>query len=726
MKYHSLIVFFLSTLLFTNPSISSAQSNPQALVPDIQISRILTVRDGSIRVARNPVDGQLYYTDTQGNIYVVIRPTSGAAYDSLVYTTADHSVEYVQGFAIYDSTFYVSGNNGSTTPLTTGIISRGKLQANGSRIWSNLMTTEPYKTADYFDHLFSGMTVKPGGDSLLICSGARGDHGEIQTRYGLYPGVRNAPLTARIFILPTNDVNPILLLNDSNWLDNSPYAFANGIRNTFDMAFDADGNLFGVENSGDRDHNEEMNWLRKGHHYGFPWKMGDTYNPQQFPWFDPAADSLIPHYSRSWRNGFWSNDPTFPPLPSGLVLDTPIQNFGPDCDKFRDTLNGNVLDASDLGVSIGTFTAHRSPLGLVFDSGNILHPDYRGDGFMLSWTEGLDSCGCTSTPDTSIGPFLDPSQDLVHLDLNYDSTVQNFTLHATRIVADFEHPVDDDMYGNTIYVLENGYGGTSGLFEITLPYPPDCTPTVDVLVPNICTPTSNSIVIDTFGIVPDQVEVYRLNGTLIFNTTLTSTSVTLLNLDPGSYYALVHDNGLCSDSINIFIPDSVHLDSITVYPASCSTCNDGGAVPHASGGLTPYLYSITPPGTISPIDSFPQLTPDVYYICVTDINGCMSCDSATITSPTSVSNMKYDDLLIVRPNPANETVKVNTSRIKSNQFKICIRDTNGKLVYETLQSNNNSAQAEVTIPLNSIQSGIYYIEMITGSKIYHQKLVVQK
>ena len=49
----------------------------------------------SICVARNPVDGQLYYTDTQGNIYVVIRPTSGAVYDSLVYTTADHSVEYV-------------------------------------------------------------------------------------------------------------------------------------------------------------------------------------------------------------------------------------------------------------------------------------------------------------------------------------------------------------------------------------------------------------------------------------------------------------------------------------------------------------------------------------------------------------------------------------------------------------------------------------------------------
>ncbi|HRH66162.1 MAG TPA: hypothetical protein PLU53_07690, partial [Bacteroidia bacterium] len=203
------LLFLLSLFIHNCPLIVIAQSNPQALVSGIGINRILTISNGAIRVARNPIDGQLYYTDTQGNIYAVVRPASAAAYDSLVYTTADHGVEYVQGMAIHDSVLYVSGNNGSSTPLTTGIIVRGRLQPNGTRIWSTLMETVPYKTADYFDHLFSGMTVSPTGDSLVICSGARGDHGEIQTRYGIYPGVRNVPLTARIFILPTHDSTTI-------------------------------------------------------------------------------------------------------------------------------------------------------------------------------------------------------------------------------------------------------------------------------------------------------------------------------------------------------------------------------------------------------------------------------------------------------------------------------------------------------------------------------------
>ncbi|HRH67861.1 MAG TPA: PQQ-dependent sugar dehydrogenase, partial [Bacteroidia bacterium] len=372
----------------------------------------------------------------------------------------------------------------------------------------------------------------------------------------------------------------------------SGYVFANGIRNTFDMAYDADGHLFGVENSGDRDHNEEMNWLQKGHHYGFPWKMGDTDNPQQSATFDPNADPLINHYSRSWRQGFWSNDPTFPALPPGTVLDAPIQNYGPDCDKFRDTITGDVLDASDLGITIGTFTGHRSPLGLVFDRERLLHPDYRGDGFMLSWTQGYDSCGCTTTPDTAIGPYVDPSQDLVHLDLEYDSLIQNFTLHAKRIVADFSHPVDDDIYGNSIYVLENGYGGTSGLYEITFPFPPDCTPFADIQIPDPCTPSTNQIVIDTFGIVPNQIDVYEINGTNIHSRTLTSGADTLLNLSPGIYYILLRDAGTCTDSIYFTIQDSVHFDVITAIPTSCIGCQDGGVTYTEDGGNSPYLYTL--------------------------------------------------------------------------------------------------------------------------------------
>ena len=45
--------------------------------------------------------------------------------------------------------------------------------------------------------------------------------------------------------------------------------------------------------SGDRDDSEELNWLREGHHYGFPWRMGLNETPQQFADYDPAEDLLL-------------------------------------------------------------------------------------------------------------------------------------------------------------------------------------------------------------------------------------------------------------------------------------------------------------------------------------------------------------------------------------------------------------------------------------------------
>lgn len=443
-----------------------AQSSPIALKPNIQISRLASVRNGAIRFSLNPLTHHFFYNVGNGNIYEIIFPASGPAYDTLRYTSADHGVEYPQCIAFYDSVLFVSGNNHASSKFTSGIISKGVLQANGTRLWTTVMETEVYPTADYFDHLFSGMVLSPQGDSITICSGSRGDHGEIESRYGYFPGTRNVPLTTVLFRVPTNSYT--FLYNDSLWLSGNSYVFAKGVRNTFSMAYDANNNLFGVENSCGRDHHEEMNWLRRGKHYGFPYKMGDTDNPQQFASYNPFTDFMISHYNASWRIHAWANDPTFPPAPA-VIFEEPIQNLGPDCDKFRDTITGTIMDASDLGRSIGTFTAHRSPLGLVFDKDSSLAPTYCGDAFMLSWSVGLDSCGCTAVPDSSTGPFVDPSEDLVHLHLMYDSIIDNFYLNAERIVGAFSNPVDAVMDSNYIYVLENGYSGTSGFYKITLP-----------------------------------------------------------------------------------------------------------------------------------------------------------------------------------------------------------------------------------------------------------------
>ena len=51
----------------------------------------------------------------------------------------------------------------------------------------------------------------------------------------------------------------------------------------------------------------------------------------------------------------------------------------------------------------------------------------------------------------------------------YDSNSDSYTLSATRIIAGFANPVDETIDSNKIYVLENGYAGTAGLYEVTMP-----------------------------------------------------------------------------------------------------------------------------------------------------------------------------------------------------------------------------------------------------------------
>lgn len=462
----TLLLLFISILFI--PKISISQSNPVPIRTDIAIQRIMTVRNAAIRIAKDPVSKNLFYNDFNGNIYEIIRPLSGTAYDNLKYSIIDHGVDFPQCIAFHDSILFVLGNNTPNGVLTTGIIRKGVLKPNGNRIWSTVMITEPHQTCGYFDHKFSGMVLSPSGDSITINSGSRGDHGEVQTRNGLYPNLRNVPLTAKLFRIAANDST--YLHNDASWLAASGFVFAEGIRNTFSMAYDGNGQLFGLENSGDRDDSDEMNWLRRGRHYGFPYRMGDLQNPQQGTSYDCSTDILVNHNSMAWRKGAFHNDPAFPALSPSKIFENPIQNIGPDCDKFRDTSSAKVKDASDLGKTIGTFTAHRSPLGLVFDSDSMLTSDLRGDAFMLSWTKGLDSSGCVATPfDTSIGPFVDPSQDLVHLHLIYDSNSDSYRLSAKRIVSNFVHPVDALIDSNKIYVLEYGYSGTSGLYEVSMP-----------------------------------------------------------------------------------------------------------------------------------------------------------------------------------------------------------------------------------------------------------------
>ncbi|CAN5739668.1 hypothetical protein BH11BAC7_BH11BAC7_10010 [soil metagenome] len=455
--------FLLLIFLFICPAFLQAQ-RVYPLVAGITIDSVMAVRQGVTKMDFDPVTGHLFYATDAGNIYEVFIPTTGAPTDSLRFSAVNHGITTLQGFCIRDSTFYLCGNSWSAT-TGIGMVVKGTLNANGTRTWISIATTDPYPDGGG-DHGFTGICIDPAGNYMYVSSGSRTHLGEIRTNNNAWPGCREVPLTARIFRFPVNTTG-VILPNDSTLIDNSGYVFAWGTRNAYDMAWDGNDTLFAVDNSGERDDPEELNWLREGKNYGFPWRMGGNYNPLMNSPYDVNQDPLVNHLSGGYIAGWFADVPGFPPVPAGVTFTDPVRNYGVAADFYRDSITGNVKNASDEGTYITSFTSHRSPLGLVFDRDSMIAAPFRGDGFILSFMPGGDSTGYTPlSPWGSPCPFVDPSRELVQMKLTYNAGIDNYTMTTANIVTGFYLPVDAELVGNVLYVIENGGGD---LWRINFP-----------------------------------------------------------------------------------------------------------------------------------------------------------------------------------------------------------------------------------------------------------------
>ncbi|GAB5521547.1 MAG: hypothetical protein RhofKO_37980 [Rhodothermales bacterium] len=455
--YIHLFVVVLLSAGFVVPS-AAAQ---EVLRDDLSIREILTLPSENnqrpVRLVVNPASNTLFSLMRSGEIYEITPMRGGRWFDlDLRYDSNDHGILQPAGLAFdADGTLYLLGNNDREDNTTIGVLMRAELTGTDEteRMWSTVMITESYRLSrTWFDHRMNGLAVSPDGTELYLNSGSRTDHGE------MYGGIREEGLTAAILRVPA-DAENLVLPNDREALRSGGYLFAEGTRNHYDLAFAPNGDLLGTENAGDRDDNEELNWLREGHHYGFPWQIGDSQTPQQAVPYNPATDPFV-QPDRNTNNvsdtgWYFSEDPTFPAPPAGITFTGPIRNSGPDGDKFR-TASGDLRDASESGSTIGTFTGHRSPLGLTFDADSIFAAPYHGHAFMLSWTDGDGDL---------LGRLGGDGQDLLMLDL--DKQAGNYTLSATQIAVGFQNPIDAAMLNGRLYVVE--YGSRRGVFEIQFP-----------------------------------------------------------------------------------------------------------------------------------------------------------------------------------------------------------------------------------------------------------------
>jgi hypothetical protein len=342
-----------------------------------------------------------------------------------------------------DGTMYVQCHNGGGTSVN---IQKGTPGAGGAYTWSTLVTTAGFPTSNTnFDHGFNGLIVSPDGMNVIFGSGSRTDHGED------HGGVREVPLSSAIFTVPASS-NNLMIMNDAT---SAQYLYADGTRNTFDLAYNAAGDLFGAENGPDMDLPDEINFLEQGKHYGFPWRMGSTDNPVMDPAYSKAANMCLQMTGlQAVATGTYdAYDAGFVAKPTGVTFTDPVLNHGPDSAFYFPCPGGGKMTGS-AGMPLAGISGHKSPLGLNFDKAGELCGQYHNAGFFVTY-------GAVSG-----GPFGDGGQDLnLMIPMKVGAA---YEMEVHQLVAGFgAPPIDATLVGNKLYIVE--YGNGSQIIEITLP-----------------------------------------------------------------------------------------------------------------------------------------------------------------------------------------------------------------------------------------------------------------
>ena len=147
-----------------------------------------------------------------------------------------------------------------------------------------------------------------------------------------------------------------------------------------------------------------------------------------------------------------------------------------------------------------------------------------------------------------------------------------------------------------------------------------------------------------------------------WNTTPQQSSAIAVNLPTGTYTVTVTDNNGCTSTSSalVYQPTLLNNTISNITQVLCYGLNTGSITVSPSGGTPVYNYNwnTTPPQTTATISNLPAGT---YDITVTDINGCITTNTTTITQPTvlNTSVASVDSVVCFGQNNGN--IAISTS-----------------------------------------------------------------
>ncbi len=112
-----------------------------------------------------------------------------------------------------------------------------------------------------------------------------------------------------------------------------------------------------------------------------------------------------------------------------------------------------------------------------------------------------------------------------------------------------------------------------------------------------------------------------------------------------------------------------------------------------------------------------DLAADIYSVIITDANGCeLTINDIIVDFIAGINSVATK--ISVSPNPTNGIVTVSLPELVN--ANLTVSDISGKLLKNYSISNT---QKSVSIDLSDLNSGLYFVKIISGQNTYNQTVV---
>ncbi|MCC7331228.1 MAG: T9SS type A sorting domain-containing protein [Flavobacteriales bacterium] len=218
------------------------------------------------------------------------------------------------------------------------------------------------------------------------------------------------------------------------------------------------------------------------------------------------------------------------------------------------------------------------------------------------------------------------------------------------------------------------------------------------------------------------IQITNISGGTPSYTTFWSTGSTvpsIFNLCADDYTIFISDamGDTCSMTFTVPQPAPIQVSEI-VTDASCPTCCDGAIVLTPTGGTPPYTYTLYDSLANSFFPPYSNLCPSTYNWCVSDANGCITCDTLVLSFPTSIISNNIVTDFSIYPNPNNGNFTIDVGNFEN--VTIEIYNISGQLILKELL-----LKSITPINLKENPKGVYFVKIATDNKAIVRKIAYQ-